>query len=164
MDVLLTALGILLLLIGIIGCILPLIPGPPIAFFGMLMLVFTRYVSPEYLTNYKNLLWIFALVTIIVTVLDYVVPVWGTKQFGGTRAGTWGAAAGVVIGMIFFGPLGIILGPFLGAFLAELISGRDEKSSLRAGFGSFIGFILGVGLKLSATFLMTYYFFRELAR
>ncbi len=163
MDILLVILGILLLLTGIVGSILPVIPGPPIGFVGMLMLRFTRFVEPEQLDRYSDLLWIFAVVTIIVTVLDYFVPVWGTKKFGGSKAGTWGAAIGIVIGL-FFGPIGLILGPFLGAFTGEMIAGKDQKSSLKAGFGSLIGFLFGVAMKLSVSVLMCYYFFSELVR
>ncbi len=161
MDIFLVILGILLLLTGIAGSILPVIPGPPIGFVGMLLLRFTKYVETEHLDTYTNLLWIFAAVTIVVSVLDYFVPIWGTKKFGGSKAGTWGAAVGVVIGL-FFGPVGLILGPFLGAFIGEMMSGKDQKSSLKAGFGSLIGFIFGVALKLSVTVLMCFYFFKEL--
>jgi len=161
MDIFLLILGIIFLITGILGSILPVIPGPPISFVGMLLLRFTSFVEPERLDAYSKLLWIFAAVTIIVSVLDYLVPVWGTKKFGGSKAGTWGAAIGVVVG-IFFGPLGLILGPFLGAFIGEMLAGKDQKSSLRAGFGSLIGFLFGVAMKISVTVLMSFYFFREL--
>ena len=159
-DTLLLILGIILMLVGIAGCILPAIAGPPLSFLGMLLLRFTDYVEPERLKNYDNLLWIFAFVSIVVTILDYIVPVWGTKKFGGSKAGTWGAAIGVIVGL-FFAPWGLIIGPFLGAFMAEMISGKDEWTSLKAGFGSMVGFVFGVAMKLSASFLMTFYFFRE---
>lgn len=163
MDILLVILGVLFLLTGIAGSVLPVIPGPPIAFAGMLLLRFTRFTETQNLDAYSRLLWIFAGITIVVSILDYLVPVWGTKKFGGTRAGTWGAGLGVIIGL-FFGPVGLILGPFLGAFAGELISGRDRNESLKAGFGSLIGFLFGVAMKLSLTFLMAFYFFRELFR
>jgi uncharacterized protein YqgC (DUF456 family) len=162
-NILLLILGIILLLIGIAGCILPAIPGPPVSFIGMIVLRFTDYVDPGRLKNYDDLLWIFAFVTIVVTILDYIVPVWGTKKFGGSKAGTWGAAIGVIIGL-FFAPWGLIIGPFLGAFLAERMSGKDDRASLKAGFGSMVGFVFGVAMKLSASFLMTFYFFREVFR
>ncbi len=161
MDILLVIIGILLLITGIIGSILPVIPGPPIGFIGMLLLRFTRFTEPEHLKNYSDLLWIFAIVVIIVSILDYVVPIWGTKTFGGSKAGTWGAAIGVIVGL-FFGPAGLILGPFLGAFIAEILAGKDQKASLRAGFGSFLGFIFGVAMKISVSVLMCFYFFKEL--
>jgi len=161
MDIFLVILGILFLLTGIIGSILPVIPGPPIGFAGMFLLRFTRFVEPGQVEKYDNLLWIFAFVTLVVTVLDYFVPVWGTKKFGGSKAGTWGAAIGIVVGL-FFGPVGLILGPFLGAFVGEMLAGKDQKSSLKAGFGSLLGFVFGVAMKISITVLMCFYFFREL--
>jgi len=159
-DILLLILGILLILLGIAGSILPVIPGPPLGFLGLLVLRFTHFVEPSVLENFDNKLWIFAFVAILVVLLDYIVPVWGTKKFGGSKAGAWGAAIGVIIGL-FFAPLGLILGPFLGAFIGEMITGKDQNDSLRAGFGSLIGFLFGVALKLSVSFLMAFYFFKE---
>ena len=164
-DFLLLELGIILLLTGIAGCILPVIPGPPISFLGLLVLKFTRYVEPARMNDFNELLWIFALASIVVTLLDYVVPIWGTKRYGGSKAGTWGAALGVVFGLILSpitGPLGIIIGPFAGAVAGELIAGKDNRSSLRSGFGSFLGFLTGVIMKLIVSFLITFYFIREL--
>ena len=159
-DILLLILGISLILLGIAGSILPVIPGPPLSFLGLLVLRFTDFVEPSGLENFDNKLWIFAFVAILVVLLDYIVPVWGTKKFGGSKAGAWGAAIGVIIGL-FFAPLGLILGPFLGAFIGEMITGKDQKDSLRAGFGSLIGFLFGFALKLSVSFLMAFYFFKE---
>jgi len=159
-DILLLILGIALILIGLAGCILPVIPGPPVSFIGLLMLKFTDFVEPGRVDSFNNLLWISATAAILVTILDYIVPVWGTKKFGGTRAGTIGAAIGLIIGL-FFAPLGLILGPFLGAVIGELVAGMDEKSSLRAGFGSLIGFLTGVVMKLIVSGVITYYFVKE---
>lgn len=159
-SILLLILGIILIIVGIIGCVLPIIPGPPISFLGMLVLRFTRFVSPDQVKAYDNLLWIFAFVALVVTVLDYVVPVWGTKKLGGSKAGMWGATLGVLIGL-FFVPIGLIVGPFLGAFIGEMMTGKDEKTSLKAGFGSFLGFLMAVGLKLTSSFIMAFYFFKE---
>ena len=159
-EILLLILGIILILVGIAGSVLPVIPGPPLSFLGMLLLRFTHFVEPGRLENYDNLLWIFAFIAIVVIILDYIVPVWGTKQFGGSKAGTWGAAIGVIVGL-FFAPIGIILGPFIGAVIGEMMTGKDQMSSLKAGFGSLIGFLFGVALKLSVSFLMAFYFFRE---
>ncbi len=98
--------------------------------------------------------------TIVVTLLDYIVPVWGTKKFGGSKYGTRGATVGLIIGL-FLGPLGIIVGPFIGAFVGELIFKDDIRYALRAGFGSLLGFLTGIGLKLAASFVMTFYFVKE---
>lgn len=160
-DILFLVLGIILLIIGLIGCVLPVIPGPPISFFGMLVLKLTSFIEPERAEQYNQLLWIFAFLAILVTVLDYIVPVWGTKKFGGSKYGTWGAAIGLVIGL-FFAPLGLILGPFLGAVVGELLGGKDDKASLKAGFGSFLGILTGVVLKLIVSSLSAFYFLREI--
>ena len=160
-DIILLILGIFFLLISIIGSLLPVIPGPPIGFAGLLLLRFSSFVEENRLEAYDNLLWIFAVVTIVVTVLDYIVPVWGARKFGASRAGMIGAGIGVFAGL-FFMPAGLIAGPFLGAVIGEMAAGKNEATSLRAGFGSFIGFLTGVLMKLIACFLMTFYFFKEL--
>ena len=104
---------------------------------------------------------ILAAVAIVVTVLDYIVPIWGTKHFGGSKYGTRGATVGLIIGL-FLGPAGIIIGPFLGAFVGELIFKDDVRYALKAGFGSLLGFLTGIGLKLAASLLITFYFIKVL--
>jgi len=155
-EFLLIVLAALLLLIGLIGCILPVIPGPPISFVGLLVLEATEKV------DFSNnlLLLMFALAT-IVTVLDYIIPVWGTKKFGGTRAGVIGSTLGLIFGLIFFPPIGIIIGPFAGAIIGEMIQKDDFNNALKSGIGSFIGFLLGTGMKLVVSSIMIYYFFKE---
>jgi uncharacterized protein YqgC (DUF456 family) len=159
-DILFLVLGIVLLVVGLAGCVLPVIPGPPVSFVGMLVLKFTDFLEPARTENYNELLWIFAFLAVLVTVLDYIVPVWGTKKFGGSKYGTWGAAIGLVIGL-FFAPFGLIFGPFIGAVVGELLGGKDDKASLKAGFGSFLGILTGVVLKLIVSSLIAFYFFRE---
>jgi uncharacterized protein YqgC (DUF456 family) len=160
-DILLVVLGSLFLLLGLLGCILPVIPGPTLSFAGLLVLRFTGFVEPHRVEAYNQLLWIFAGLAVVVTVLDYIVPVWGTKKFGGSRSGTIGATIGLIIGL-FFAPPGLILGPFLGAVVGEMMAGRDQKASLRAGFGSLLGFLTGVVLKMVVSALITFYFVKEM--
>ena len=155
-EFLLIVLAALLLLIGLIGCILPVIPGPPISFVGLLVLEATEKVD---FTN--NFLLLMFVVATVVTVLDYIIPVWGTKKFGGTRAGIIGSTLGLIIGLIFFPPLGIIIGPFAGAVIGEMIQKDDFNNALKSGIGSFIGFLLGTGIKLIVSSTMIYYFFKE---
>jgi uncharacterized protein YqgC (DUF456 family) len=102
-----------------------------------------------------------AIVTVAVTVIDYIVPVWGTKKWGGSRAGAIGSAIGLLLGL-FFSPVGIIIGPFAGAVVGELITGRNTNVALRAGFGSFIGFLFGTIMQFAVCMVFTYYFFKEL--
>ncbi|MDR1679860.1 MAG: DUF456 domain-containing protein [Prevotellaceae bacterium] len=153
MDIFLLVVAVLCLLIGFVGCIAPALPGPPISWLGLLLLKFSSFGAEV------SWVWIavLAAVVIVVTVLDYIVPVWGTKKFGGTKAGSWGAGVGILIGM-FFAPLGIIIGPFLGAFAFELLAGKSSKHSLKAAFGAFLGFLFGVGLKLIACAWIAVYF------
>lgn len=157
MDIALAIVGFLLIVIGFIGSALPVIPGPPLSWFGYFMLRWTPYVANN--DSYETALYIMLFFVILVTVLDYVVPIWGTKKWGGSKAGQWGATIGLILGM-FIGPIGIILGPFIGAFVAELIKGKNQKEALRSGWGSFVGFLLGVGMKMMvcATILFLYIF------
>ncbi len=157
MDYLLLALAIILIIVGLIGCVLPIIPGPPLSFLGLLTLHFTQFGEGEYTTNF---LLILALIATVVTVLDFVVPVWGTKKFGGTKAGMWGATIGLIIGMIFLGPLGLIFGPLVGAIIGESIKGANNKDAFKAGLGAFFGFLMGVGLKLAASVYITWHFIK----
>ncbi|MFP3860985.1 MAG: DUF456 domain-containing protein [Bacteroidales bacterium] len=159
MDYILLGLAIVLMLIGIAGCILPVIPGPPLSYGGILLIHFSRF------ADYTNgFLILFAVLAIIVTILDYFVPIWGTRRFGGTKYGSWGATVGVVLGIFFFPPIGIIILPFVGAVVGETIKGADFNNSLRAGMGSFIGFLMGTGLKLIVSLIMAYYFISELVQ
>lgn len=155
MDYLLVIVGFILIIGGIIGCFLPVIPGPPLSYVGILMLEFTSYhpFSTQFLV-------ISALFVAGVTVLDYIVPIWGTKKFGGSRFGNWGSMVGLLIGL-FTGPWGVIIGPFLGAFVGELIGGKNSKDALKAGLGAFVGFLVGTGLKLGVSGVLAFYFFKE---
>jgi uncharacterized protein YqgC (DUF456 family) len=154
-DYILLIAGILLMVLGIIGCLVPVLPGPPFSFLGIIFLHLSRF------GNFSNI----ALITLggialVVTILDYIVPVWGTKKFGGSKYGIRGATIGLIIGL-FLGPLGLIIGPFLGAFVGELIFKDDINYAIKAGFGSLLGFLTGIGLKLAASFIMTFYFVKE---
>ena len=157
MDWIWISLGVLFTIAGIAGCILPLIPGPPLSYIALLLLlaVNDQTFAPRFL-----IIWL--LITVIVTLLDYYVPVWGTKKFGGSRKGVWGATIGLVLGIFFFPPFGMIAGPFLGAFAGELIEGKDTRTALRSGFGSFLGFVAGTVMKLTVSIIMAFYFFRAI--
>jgi uncharacterized protein YqgC (DUF456 family) len=155
-DYLLLILGILFMIMGIIGCLVPILPGPPLSFLGLIFLHLTRFGHFSY-----NTLIILGIIAAVVTVLDYIVPIWGTRRFGGSKYGTRGATVGLIIGF-FLGPLGIILGPLIGAFVGEMIFKDDINYAIKAGFGSLLGFMTGIGLKLAASFVMTFYFVKEL--
>ncbi|MDN5204949.1 DUF456 domain-containing protein [Fulvivirgaceae bacterium BMA10] len=152
MDIALLILGSILMIVGLVGCLIPIIPGPPLGYLGLLALHFSKFGEFS-----EKFLWIFAVVTVIVTALDYWIPAWGTQKFGGSNYGKWGSFIGIFVGL-FFPPFGIILGPFIGAVVGELIKQPDFNKALKAGLGSFIGFLIGTGIKLIATIVMTYYF------
>lgn len=156
MDILLIILGILCLIIGLAGCFLPVVPGPPVAYAGLVLLHFTDKV--QYSTA-QLLVWL--LVVVILQVLDYFVPMLGSKYSGGSRWGTRGCLVGTIVGL-FFMPWGIILGPFLGAFIGELLGGRRTGQALKSGLGSLLGFLLGTVLKCIACGYFIYVFFSAL--
>lgn len=141
------------MVVGIMGCILPVLPGPPVSYAGLILLQLTS--RHPFTTIF---LIMFATLTILVTILDYVIPVYGTKKLQGSKYGIWGSALGLFIGLIFFPLPGIIIGPLLGAFLGELISGKKPDKALRSSLGSFLGFLAGAAIKLILSLVMAYYF------
>ncbi len=157
MDYVLITLGVILMLSGIVGCILPVLPGPPLSYAGLLFLHFTEHFqfSADFLITW-------GIVTAVVYALDFVIPVLGTRRYGGSKRGTWGSVIGLAVGLFAFPPLGIIIGPFLGAVIGELSSGKDSRSAMRSGFGSFIGFLTGTLLKLTVSGIMLWHFGKTL--
>lgn len=150
MDILLAGLALLFSLLGIVGCIVPVIPGVVLGYAGLLC---AWGISGSQLAD--SAVWIWLAVTALVTLSDYFLPAWMTRRFGGSRAGAIGATVGIFAGL-FFPPLGIVLGPFVGAVCGELLHDRDNlDKALRVGFGSFLAFIVGTGLKLAACLAMT---------
>ena len=132
------------MLTGILGSFLPVLPGPPVSWIGLLLLYLTKAVPDNW--------WVLGItlaIALIVTVLDYVIPAAGTKKFGGSKAGMWGSIVGLLVAIIFpiLGPFGIIIWPFIGALVGELANNADQKKALKAAFGSFVGFLTGTFLK-----------------
>lgn len=151
MDTFLLILSIVLVIAGIGGSVLPVLPGPPLAFVGLILLHVTKYAQFS-----TTLLVVLGILTVLVTVLDYFIPAWTTGKFGGSRYGTRGAMAGMIAGL-FFGPPGLIAGPFIGAYIGELLGGQNKQFALKSAIGSFVGFLLGTGLKLILSLVMLYY-------
>ena len=165
MDIVLIILGALCLLAGLVGCVAPVLPGVPLSYLGLLLLHWTDRAQFTW-----QFLTIWAVIVVVIQVLDYLIPAWGTKKFGGTKYGVWGSTIGLFAGF-FLGPLGIIIGPFVGAVLGELIyfnrhpqaiPAQDKKTrfnrALRAGFGSFIGLLAGTLIKVICCGVMIAYF------
>lgn len=157
MDVALLSISVILILTGLAGCFLPVVPGPPLSFLGLLMVHFTAYASFT-----VEFLLLMAFIALSVTIIDFLVPVWATRKFGGSKYGMWGAGIGIFAGIFFLPPIGLIAGPLAGAILGELIKGSGGRNAIVAGLGSFAGFLMGVGLKLAASLTMTIYFVKAL--
>lgn len=144
-------LGISLVIVGLAGSVLPLLPGPPIAYAGLLI---QQFRNPDPFSTKFLLIW--AGLVVVSLLLDWVVPAWGTKKYGGSKYGIWGSSLGFLLAF-WMGPWGVVIGPFLGAFAGEMIAGQTTKKSLRAAWGSFVGFALGSLLKVILCAVMLYY-------
>ncbi|WP_224485014.1 DUF456 domain-containing protein [Robertkochia aurantiaca] len=144
MDILLLVLGFILIITGILGSFLPVLPGPPLSWFGLLLLYLTKAVPFNWVT-----LGITLFLAVLVVVLDYIIPAAGTKRYGGSRNGVIGTTIGLIISLVFpiFGIFGIIIWPFIGALVGEYTNKADNKTAMRAAFGSFMGFLTGTLLK-----------------
>ncbi len=127
LDIILIILGVLCLITGLMGCILPFLPGPPVAYLGLVLLHFTDKV--QYTTT-QLIVWL--LIVLVVQVLDYFTPMLGSKYSGGSRWGNWGCIIGTLIGLLFL-PWGVIFGPFLGAVIGELLGNKEFSQALRSG-------------------------------
>jgi len=157
MDTLLLVIAAVLIILGIVGSFLPFLPGPPLAWAGLLLMHFT---SAHYFS--ATFLIITAIVTAVVSLLDYILPVWATKRSGGTKYVQKGATAGMILGL-FAGPLGIVLGPLIGAFLGELIhDGFDWNKAKRAAWNSFVGFLISTGIQLGWCLVILFWYLRAI--
>jgi uncharacterized protein YqgC (DUF456 family) len=156
--IILIILAVICLIIGIVGCIVPGIAGPPFSYASLILLSIAKRWEPFS----AKFLIIMAVVTVIVTVLDYLLPAAGAKKYGASKLGFWGAVVGMLLGIFFMPPLGMIIGAFIGAIAGELIKGKQSYEALKAGWGVFMGVMLGVLLKLIATAIMTFYFIKAL--
>lgn len=148
--------AVIFALAGIVGSVVPGLPGPPLSWVGMLLVYFADKVGdrPEPMSLTVLLIWLG--VTVLVTILDYVIPVKTTTMTGGHKAASTGALLGLIAGMII-PPVGIILGSLLGAFLGELlVSNKGVWQAFKAGAGAFLGFMLGTGLKLVVSGVMAW--------
>jgi len=143
-STLLIVFGLLCCLLGIVGSLLPILPGPTLSWVGLLLF----YLNP--LVPFD---WTFIIITFVIAAImfamDYIVPAIGTKYFGGSKAGAYGCTIGLVVGL-FFPPLGFLIGPFAGAFIGEIgfNAQSNTKHAFRSAIGSFLGFLAGTFMKV----------------
>ena len=143
METLLITGAIICAIIGLAGSILPALPGAPLSFAGLVLLCFCDGADIS-----STSIWVSAILLAIVSVLDYVAPIWLTNASGGSKQATRGSIAGLIAGLFFFPPWGLVIGPFIGAFVGELMTHATTGKALKVAMMSFVGFVLTTGMKI----------------
>lgn len=143
METLLITGAIICAIIGLAGSILPALPGAPLSFAGLVLLLLCDGADIS-----TTSIWVSAIFLVIVSILDYVAPIWLTNASGGSKQATRGSIAGLIAGLFFFPPWGIVIGPFIGAFVGELMTHATTGKALKVAMISFVGFILTTGMKI----------------
>ena len=150
--------GLLLSLAGLAGCILPVVPGPPLSFGALILLSAVKAWEPFG--------WVFlamaGCITAVVTLFDVLVPLVGARKYGASRTGLWGSAVGMIGGLIVFPPWGMLFGAFVGALAGEIVARRGGDEALRAAWGAFVGTMVGIGLKLAVSGMMLLLYVKEM--
>jgi len=148
-------LSILLVIVGVWGTIIPMLPG--------IALIFSGYAIWGIASGWKDYstttLLVMGLITLFSYALDYYAGAIGAKKFGASRGGVWGSIIGAIIGFLFFNLPGLILGPFIGAIAGELLVGRSHSEAFRAGWGAFMGFLAGSLMRVTIGVVMSLLFF-----
>ncbi|MFL2610885.1 MAG: DUF456 domain-containing protein [Flavobacteriaceae bacterium] len=153
MNQLLESMGLILMILGLIGCFIPIIPSPITSWFGFLIL----YFSSNVIISFKFLIF-----TLIISILffigDFYLPLFAAKKFGSSKKGILGTGIGLFLGFFILGPIGVILGACIGAFIGELINNKRDNKILNGVIGSIIGILSGIILKfmVSLFFLIIY--------
>ncbi len=130
-----------------VGSVLPILPGTPISWAGIIVL----HLAPSIPFNWTIII-VTGVIAIAIYVLDYIIPSLGTKKFGGSRAGAYGTFIGLIIGIFAPIPFGILIGPFVGALIGEMVFNQTEGGqAFKAALGSFIGFLASTFMKLMFT-------------
>lgn len=157
MNTLLIVAAIACGIIGLLGAIIPVLPGTLLSLAGLILAYFT---DGSEIT--VNMLIIWSIISVFVVILDYILPGYFSKRFGGTKSGVTGATVGVILGM-FFGPVGIIFGPFIGAVAGELLGNNlSFDKAIVVGFGSLLSFFVGTGFKLIVGVLLLFYIIKDI--
>ncbi|MGD2097372.1 MAG: DUF456 domain-containing protein [Desulfobacterales bacterium] len=158
MIVFLIIIGLILAIAGMVGCILPILPGPLLSFCALILLSWIK----NWQIFSQAFLIVMGAVTVLLMLLDYVAPALGAKRYGASRRGLWGSAIGMIIGIFFIPPWGMIVGAFVGALVGELASGKSGRKALRAGWGILMGNVVVVGLKLAFSAAVLFYYIKEM--
>ena len=151
-------LGLIFALVGFLGCALPIIPGPPLSYFSLILLSLAKDWQPFS----PFFLILMAVIMGLVLLTEYVLPIAGAKKYGASKYGLWGSIAGVILGIFIFPPWGMIFGGLAGAFGGELIAGKDSRDALRAGWGVFVGNIASAAVKLTYCAVVLFFFIKAL--
>ncbi len=149
-DLIIILISLGLIFIGLLGIFLPFLPGVPVAWAGLLLYAY----HTNFLELSTTLVLIFLGITIFTMIVDLIAPIIGAKKYSASKYGILGASLGLLFGIFILGPIGILVGPFVGAMLGELLIGKTEKESMRAAFGTFLGFLAGTVIKLVAVLSM----------
>ena len=156
LSIILVLLGIGLTVFGIVGCIVPGLPGPPLNY---LALILVQIINHDAFTS-KFLIW-FGVITVVVYLLDYILPILGAKLYNASKYGIWGSIIGMIAGIFFFPPYGLIFGVLFGAIIGELLAGKNHSEALKVGFTSFVASMLVMVIKLAFSLTLTFYFFKS---
>ena len=156
MSTILIILAVICLLAGIAGCIVPVLPGPPLGYAALWLMKWSGAADFD-----GRFLLIWGIVTLAVTAADYLLPAWLSKRFGGSKYAATGSLVGLLAGLIFFPPVGPVAGAFIGAFVGEMLyDSSDAGKAFKAACGAFVAFLLGTGLKLGVCLAMAFYVVR----
>lgn len=158
MDIFLIVVAFLCVLVGVLGSFLPVLPGLPISWLGLLLVHLTSAVPMNY-----TFLGIWLAVALLVLILDYIIPAMGTKKFGGSKYGIYGTTLGLIVGL-FFPPFGFIIGPFVGAYIGEMLHQQNSKVAVKAAWGSFVGFLTSSFMKFIVSFIFIGLYFWKVSQ
>jgi uncharacterized protein YqgC (DUF456 family) len=158
MTIALVILGLIVALIGFVGCILPVIPGPPVSYAALIILSLAKKWEPFTIT----FLIIMGALMLAVSVVDYVFPAIGAKRYGASKAGVWFSIIGMLVGIFFIPPWGMFIGAFGGAIVGELLVGKGGKKALKAGWGVFVGNMVSIGFKLAYSGVVIFFYVKEM--
>ncbi len=157
-TVVLIVTGLIMVLLAVVGSVVPVIPGPPLAFASLLVLSYAKGWEPFS----SEFLIIAGALALLISVLDYILPAEGARRYGASKYGVIGAVVGIIGGFLIMPPLGIVIGALLGAVLGELAANKSGHDALRAGWGVFLGFMVGTGIRLAFSLAMLFFYVKAL--